>query len=146
MIDEIKIRSAKPEDAAALKACIDAAYAIYKDEISDLPDVSAGIIDEISTGNVWVAEAGSKIAGGVFLSLFDEYAQLVNIAVDPQFSGKGIGKRLIAHLEAVCRSENLTEIRLSTHVKMASNISLYQHLGWVETSRTTNKVLMTKRL
>lgn len=146
MTENVSIRAATPGDADAIVRCIDAAYSVYQGKIDDLPDVSAGVAEQINGGDVWVAEAGSKIAGCMFLAFSETFAQLVNLAVDPDFSGKGIGKRLITHAEALSRQKHMKELRLSTHVEMPGNIGLYAHLGWIETSRSGNKVHMTKQL
>ncbi|MBO6918464.1 MAG: GNAT family N-acetyltransferase [Rhizobiaceae bacterium] len=92
------IRKALSSDTAALIDVIDRAYEIYRIELPDLPDVSAGVAEEIETGNVWVADDDGVI-GGVFLMLNPEPAVLTNIAVDPLQAGKGIGKALIMRAE-----------------------------------------------
>ncbi len=141
-----KIRPAVVGDEVPLGTCIDAAYAGYRNRIQDLPPVSEGIADDIKQNFVWVVELHHTIVGGLILILKDEYATLSNIAVDPDYSGMGIGRSLIEHAEAKCRSLQKTELRLSTHVAMPENVRLYQHLGWKETERSGNKVQMTKFL
>lgn len=86
------------------------------------------------------------IVGGLILVLKDEFAMLANIAVDPDCAGKGIGRGLIEHAEIQCRHLQKGELRLSTHVAMPENVSLYEHLGWKETGRSGNKVHMAKLL
>lgn len=141
-----KIRSATTQDATTLAACIDAAYAGYRERIKDLPPVSEGIADDIKSNLVWVAEFDRSIVGGLILVLEDEYAMLANVAVDPDRAGMGIGRGLIEYAELQCRRLKKGELRLSTHVAIPENVSLYEHLGWKETSRSGNKVYMTKLL
>lgn len=141
----MKIRKAHILDASALIDVIDRAYEIYKIELPDLPDVSAGVADEIENGNVWVAD-DAGITGGVFLAFNSNDAVLTNIVVDPLHAGKGIGKALIAHAEEECRKQSIPVLKLATHVKMPENVALYAHLGWEETSREGNKVFMSKQL
>lgn len=140
------IRSAEMEDAVALAGCIDAAYAGYRLRIKDLPDVSEGVADEIRDNLVWVAELDHRIVGGLILMLKDDHALLANLAVHPDAGGMGIGRGLIEHAQNECRKQKKAELRLSTHVAMPDNVSLYRHLGWEETGRSGNKVHMTKRL
>ena len=139
------IRKATQSDKEALVKVIDRAYEIYKIELPDLPDVSSGVEDDIADGNVWVAESGG-IVGGVFLTFDKSDAVLTNIAVDPIRSGEGIGKALIAHVQAECKKRGILTLKLATHVKMPENIALYSHLGWVETGREGHKVFMCKQL
>lgn len=140
------IRSASTKDTASLAKCIDSAYAGYRERIQDLPPISEGIDNHIKTDHVWVAELDRSIKGGLVLVLKDTYAVLANIAVDPDYAGMGIGRGLIQHAEAACRTLNKEELRLSTHVAMPENVALYEHLGWKETGRSGNKVSMTKTL
>lgn len=141
-----KLRPAVAGDAAALKNCIDAAYAAASLRIDDLPAVSDGIEDDIGANNVWVAELDRMIVGGVVLILMDSHGLIANVAVAPTAAGLGLGRGLIEHAESACRNLGLTEIRLSTHVLMPENVRFYRHLGWSETSRSGNKVYMTKGL
>ena len=137
---------ATADDATALAACIDAAYAHYAARISDLPAVSEGIGDEIAAHRVWLCEMDGKIAGGIVLVPQDGHLLLVNVAVHPDFAGKGLGGALMAQADTDCRALGLAEVRLSTHVKLPENVTLYAHLGWEETSRKGNKVNMRKQL
>lgn len=141
----MEIRQAIPSDAKALIDVIDHAYEIYKIELSDLPDVSYGVANDITNGNVWVADM-KGIVGGVFLAFAADHATLTNIAVDPLHAGKGIGKALIAHAQIECRNRGIILLKLVTHIKMPENVAFYAHLGWVETHRKGTKIYMSKTL
>lgn len=134
------------QDAEALKDCIDRAYAPVKTRLHDLPDVSAGIDDDIAGKIVLAAEILGSIAGVAILGIENKSAHLANIAVDPVHKGKGVGKALIVAVENIAKQQGATELRLATHIGMPENVSLYSHLGWSETSRTESKVLMSKAI
>lgn len=102
------IRQAHPDDAAALATCIDRAYAIYATRISDLPDVSGGLADDIAHNHVWVAQDAGKIVGGVIFAMRSDHALLMNIAVDPTTAGTGLGRALISVVEKTCRAGQVT--------------------------------------
>lgn len=140
------LRPAVPADAAALARCVDAAYAIYTDQISDLPPVSDGLAEDIRDHCVWVVEDQTRLLGGLVLILSGKTAKLANLAVLREASGKGIGKALINTAENHARSHGATHITLATHKDMPGNIALYQHLGWAETKRVGNRVFMNKPL
>jgi|GEM_PF-71599 len=142
----LQIRKAKPEDATAIAACFDRAYSVYATRINDLPEVAIGIEDDIANNAVWVAVDCGVIVGGLVLVLHPAHATLANIAIDPSASGRGLGKALIDRAEDACRKLKLPCIRLSTHIKMLENVSLYEHLGWHVTDRKGNKVLMEKAI
>ena len=142
----IKIRCAIEEDANDLAACIDAAYATYAGRILDLPQVSKGLDDDIANRIVWVAERDNTIVGGLILSVEKGFMLVMNLAVHPDASGSGIGRRLMEKAEEETAGRKLSEMRLSTHVDMPENVALYEHLGWKEIERSDHKVRMRKRL
>ena len=139
-------RKACQSDAAALAECIDRAYARYASQISDLPAVSHGIEDDIANNVVWLALRNSRIIGVVVLVDKEDHVVLANVAVDPRETGRGLGRALIRLAESETKKLCKYKIRLSTHVDMPENIRIYEHLGWRETERSGNKVLMEKQL
>lgn len=140
------IRKAELQDAAALKTCIERAYAPVRMKLSDLPDVSAGIDEDIANNEVFIAETDNRIAGCAILSVNGRISHLTNVAVDPDFKGQGVGKALIGAVEDAARTKKILAIHLKTHVAMPENVALYNRLGWQETQRAGNKVLMEKKL
>jgi len=148
------IRQAGPHDVIALGQCFTTAYAPFAATLDDLPDMAAGVADDIERHLVWVAEQTDEnppqgtpsIVGGLVLIPQAGFMQLANIAVLPAAAGQGLGGRLMAFADAEALKRGFREMRLSTHAGMPQNISLYRHLGWQETGRTGNKVQMQKTL
>ena len=62
----------------------------------------------------------------------------------PDSSGMGVGVALTRQAEVDCLEFGLHELRLSTHIDMPENFHLYEYLGWRETGRFGNTVLMSK--
>lgn len=137
-------RLAVDADAPALARCIDRAYAIYTEEVHDLPAVSEGIANDIAENLVWVAELENRIVGGLVLVPGAHHLTLANVAVDPDQIGNGIGKALLDVAATEARRLGKSALRLSTHVMMPDNVALYTHLGWQETGRVGNKVHMSR--
>lgn len=140
------LRRAEPADAGALAACIDAAYAGYREAGIDLPPVSKGIADDIRDHNVWVAAIDNEIVGGLVLVIREDVALIANVAVHPAAAGSGLGRALMAQAETEARAHGLRRLALSTHVDMPGNVRLYEHLGWRETGREGDKVRMEKAI
>jgi ribosomal protein S18 acetylase RimI-like enzyme len=140
------VRFATMSDAAALRIVFHAAYAPYKKRIKDLPDVSGGLADDIANHTVWVAEIDAHIVGGLVLARQAGVFHLANIAVSPDCHGHGIGRALISTAENYAVASGGLEIALATHIDMPENVELYQRLGWRETGRADNKILMTKKI
>lgn len=143
---EVAIRRATLQDVPQIVACVDAAYATYRDTIADLPAVSEGLDEDVKSNQVWIAELDSSIIGVVVLVAGDNSIKLANLAVHPECGGQGIGKSLISHAEHVSRQQGFAEIKLNTHADMTGTQRLYQRLGWAETNRDGATVMMTKRL
>lgn len=141
-----RLRKAEQRDADALAACIDAAYAHYAARIADLPPVSADCAGEIARFQVWVAEVGNELVGGLVMIPNEGFMRLANVAVHPDHKGAGLGRALIAHAEAESLGQGYRELRLTTHAEMPENVRLYQYLGWEEDRRQGNKVFMKKRV
>ncbi|MEM7067477.1 MAG: GNAT family N-acetyltransferase [Pseudomonadota bacterium] len=95
---------------------------------------------------VWVAFVDGLVAGGIFLKPLPDAMKLANIAVHPNFSGRGIGRMLITKAEKESSAMGYCQMKLNTHIKMVENITMYAHLGWQEISRTGNTVTMSKDL
>ncbi len=145
-MSKLLLRRANARDADDLADCINAAYSVYADRITDLPAVSEGIEGAIEVHRVWVAQTGQQIAGGMILVAHPDFLMLQNVAVRPEAAGRGIGRALIARAEQDCLDLGLLEIRLSTHSEMPENIAFYSRLGWTETGRSGNTVFMSKRI
>lgn len=136
------VRRATVADVLALIACIDAAYASHAAQGIDLPPVSEGVGEDILDNVVWLAVEDDELLGGVILSVAGEVAHLMNVAVHPDQSGRGIGRALITAATASAREAGHGRMRLATHKDMPANVALYEHLGWVVTGTEGDKILM----
>ncbi|MDX8362716.1 GNAT family N-acetyltransferase [Cytobacillus sp. IB215316] len=139
------IRKAKAVDAKGLKSCMDAAYSVYLNRFTEkLPPMVVDYEEEIAAFPVWVAESNNEVIGGLVLMFEDEYATIANVAVRPNFQGKGLGRSLLEFAESEAKSRGYMEIRLATHVLLTENVSYYLYLGWAEYNRDDNRVYMKK--
>jgi GNAT superfamily N-acetyltransferase len=145
------IRPARPEDAAAAGAIVDAAYAKYVLRIGMKP---MPMLDDyaarITAGQAWVFESEGQAVG--WLVLIDEADHLLldNIAVLPDRAGQGIGRALMRFTEAEAARRGHAELRLYTNALMTENLAMYARAGWTETGRATyqgrHRVNFSKRV
>ncbi len=142
----VTFRRAIPADGPSLRDAIIAAYAIYDNAGIELPPVADGLIDDIRDRDVWIAEEGGQLLGGVVVDLGRDSAHLMNVAVHPDASGRGLGRKLIEKAEAIAADAGREKMNLATHRDLAANISLYQHLGWNVVSEERTKVTMEKEI
>ncbi|MBR0655963.1 GNAT family N-acetyltransferase [Plastoroseomonas arctica] len=130
------IRMAVAADAAAIRACADAAYRPYVAAIGREPaPMVADFAAQIALGIVHVAVAGDALQGFIVFCPEADHMLLENVAVDPASVGQGIGKSLIAFCEAVARHAGFPEVRLYTNARMKRNLALYPRLGYAEVGR-----------
>ena len=143
---KLAIRAANASDEPQIREVIRHAYADRAERLPDLPDVSEGLIGEIEDGRMHVAEISGAIVGVLNVAARGDALHVMNIAVDPRHSGKGIGKTLLEYAEALAISAGRARLALATHKDMGGNVSLYEHLGWDITETKGNKILMQRKL
>lgn len=85
----------------------------------------------------WVAEHQGQIRGFVVLAWAGGDAELLNLAVDPDWQGRGLGRSLLD--QAVCRARQVAsvlflEVRVSNH----RAIAFYQQAGFFEVGLRPN--------
>ena len=130
------IRSAGPEDLAAVEAIVQSAYARYITLIGRKP---GPMLDDYETligqGHVYVLSDEGGISG-ILVLIPEERAMLLdNVAIRPDAQGRGHGRTLIGFAERMARERGLGAIRLYTNEAMIENVALYGRLGFVETHR-----------
>lgn len=146
------IRPARPEDVPALRACAQAAYAAYIPLIGKAPaPMQADFDRHVAAGEAHVAtDPHHALQGYIVFRKTVGHMLLENVAVWPNATGGGIGRGLIQFCEDSARAANLRLVRLYTNAKMTANLSLYPHLGYVETDRRTedgfDRIYFEKRL
>jgi len=140
------IRRATLDDVTGLRAAVIAAYAPFAAQGIGLPPLAEGLDADIRDHLVWVADDRGIILGGIVLAVSDGHAHLVNVAVHPDFAGKGLGRELIDTAQNEAIDLGCTEMSLTTHPDMTATIGFYAKLGWVETGRDADKVFMSTSL
>nr|WP_279388044.1 GNAT family N-acetyltransferase [Cocleimonas flava] len=90
---------------------------------------------QIELGHVSVAYNESSFSGYVVFYKKENHLHLENVAVLPSQSGKGIGKRLIKHVELTALNHNIKAVELYTNEAMTENLSMYPKLGYIEFER-----------
>jgi len=131
------IRRATSHDEADVRACAEEAYARYVRAIGQKPaPMVADFASQIANGCVYVAErTGETIEGFIVFFPRTDHMFLENVAVRASAAGKGVGKALIRFCEAEAMHRGLASVQLYTNEKMTENLSIYPHLGYVETDR-----------
>lgn len=135
------IRSARPEDADAIRRLVRDAYGHYVAGIGKPPGPMLDDYDRrIADGQTWVLEEDGRLAGMLVLEDAEGGVLLLdNVAVAPAAQGNGYGRALVAFAEEEARRRGHGVVRLYTNVLMAENLAFYGRLGFRETGRVSEK-------
>ena len=147
----IQLRRATASDAAAITALVDEAYEKYIARIGRKPyPMTVDYQAAIATKTVWVATDKTRLCGALVLIPGDDHLMIENVAVAPDFQGRGLGRRLLALAEDEAKQGGFPELRLYTNIRFTENIAIYTHYGYTETGRDNqnglNVVFMRKVL
>lgn len=130
------IRSATADDVARIGAIARAAYTKYMPRLGREPAPMMADYDvAVAAHRVVVIEAAEMVCGYMIAWPEADSYYIDNIAVDPACQGEGLGRRLIEHAAAQATRLHLLALRLHTNVLMTENLSMYAHMGFVETHR-----------
>ena len=133
---EPRLRPASPADAVAIGALVNAAYGGYavllgRTPLPMLTDFAAAIADH----PVWVLTDGRAIVGVIELVGRADHLWVDNVAIDPAWQGRGLGRRLLAFADDEARRLGLPAVGLLTNERYAANIAMYERYGYRETHR-----------
>ncbi|MEU8247006.1 GNAT family N-acetyltransferase [Nonomuraea sp. NPDC048916] len=142
------MRPAVAADLAAVEKLVHDAYEPWVEVVGMRPlPMEADYDALIAAGRVHVTD---PLDGLIVLVPEPGVLLVENVAVQPERQGRGVGRTLLAFAEQEARRLGLPALRLYTNAKMASNIALYESLGYVVTGRQgiegRSAVLMRKEL
>jgi ribosomal protein S18 acetylase RimI-like enzyme len=141
------VRIARTDDIARIRDIARAAYVRYVPRIGREPAPMLADYDaDVRAGRVVVLVVERNLIGYLVAWPEDDAYFIENIGIEPQSQGKGWGRRLIDHAAIEAAHRGLPALRLYTNAAMTENLSMYAHLGFVETHRVTedgfNRVYM----
>ena len=149
--EKFKIIEALMSDVLAIQSCVKSAYQHYVDRIGKEP---GPMIDDyharVSQNDAFVIKDEDRVIGVLVLILDHQRCLLDNVAVDPQYAGNGLGKKLVEFAERFAKERKYQEIELYTHELMDENIEMYQKWGYRVVRKVSecgfNRIYMAKKL
>ncbi len=114
-------------------------YLITKKKSSDqIPHHLLALADEnpqlieayLPVSEVYLLFIGQQVRGVYLLRVDNLMGEIMNIAVDPLYQGKGLGKALLAHAREVGKAKGLQRLLIKTGNSGIGQISLYQQQGF----------------
>jgi N-acetylglutamate synthase-like GNAT family acetyltransferase len=129
-------RRATSSDASIIGEITRAAYEKWVPVIGREPkpmtaNYQQAVIDHV----IDLLEQEGRVVALIEVIPESSYLLIENVAVLPEWHGKGIGGLLLGHAETIARSLRLNELRLYTNTMFSSNISFYTHRGFEEFQR-----------
>jgi predicted N-acetyltransferase YhbS len=157
---DITIRLATREDVPVVRRIVNEAYQRLADMGLNYTGVyqdDAGTWKRMEGRDTYLAEQDGKPVGTVCLRVKPipgdgEGLYLNQMAVLPEYQGKGIGSRLMGLAEEEARKRKLDRIRLDTAIPATHLIDYYTKRGYVKVGevqwegKTYRSVVMEKRL
>lgn len=135
----VRIRAADAADLTALREIVQRAYEGYVERIRRRPaPMDDDYSEKINLRHVDVAAERGEVVGLIVLVPSDDHLFIENVAVDPAWQGRGIGRALMAHAELTAHRLGLPELRLYTNAAMTENLNFYTRLGYQEVARRTD--------
>jgi ribosomal protein S18 acetylase RimI-like enzyme len=127
----LAFRPARPDEAAAIRALVRAAYAKWVPVLGREPrpmqaDYEAAVREHAFD----IAERDGQMVALIETMLHTDHCWIENIAVAPAAQGQGLGTLLLERTEAKARAANREKLRLLTNGRMDINIALYRRLGF----------------
>jgi len=125
------LRRATPDDAAAVRALVRAAYAKWVPIIGREPlPMTADYDQAVRNHIVDLLFVDDELTALIELVVEPDCMLIENVAVRPDRAGRGHGRTLLAHAVEVARAKGRKRLRLYTNGLMAENIALYLRLGY----------------
>jgi ribosomal protein S18 acetylase RimI-like enzyme len=130
-------RRALAGDAAALAVLAERAYAAYVPRIGLRPaPMDANYGHAVAHDEVWVVDGDADgLAGVLVLQQRADHLMIDNVAVDPAYQGRGIGRDLLDLAERRADELGLPAIELFTHSLMTENQQIYERRGYRRTAQ-----------
>jgi ribosomal protein S18 acetylase RimI-like enzyme len=85
--------------------------------------------------DVWVAEVDSRVVAFMVLVARVDSLEVDTVAVDPDWQGHGIGRRLLDLAEERAAAMGQDRLTLYTNQAMVENLAMYGARGFIEADR-----------
>lgn len=151
MADTLRFRPATRDDVAAIRDLVRAAYAKWVPLIGREPmPMQADYAVAIAEHDFDLLVDGDMLVGLIETERRPDHLWIENVCVHPERQGQGLGHRLLHWAEKRAEIAGTGELRLLTNEAFASNVALYQRVGFkvdrTEPFRGGTTVYMSKSL
>lgn len=139
----MRLRIARADELPALQRIEVASGRIFRDV--GLPDIATAgpmaldlLAEHQRSGRAWVAAEGEdRPVAFLVAEPVDGCAHIAQVSVDPPYARRGIGGRLIDHVDAWADSRGMAALTLTTFRTVPWNAPYYRRLGFRELMELT---------
>jgi ribosomal protein S18 acetylase RimI-like enzyme len=130
-LPHLRIRRAGPPDADVVQRLTRDAYAQWIPVIGREPlPMKADYEKAVREHEIDLLFADDRLVALIEVLLMVDHLFIENIAVSPDHQGKGFGRHLLRLAETKAKRAGLEELRLLTNQAFATNVRLYQSVGF----------------
>ena len=130
------LRRATKADVAIIRALTRAAYAKWVPLIGREPlPMTADYAVAVEAHRIDLLEGEDGVIGLVETVPGADHLLIENLAIRPDCQGRGLGDRLLRHVETLARDGKFGEIRLYTNARFEANLAFYAKRGFAEYER-----------
>ncbi len=131
MSGRLELRRAGAADAAAVRDLTREAYAKWVPLIGREPKpMVADYAKAVRRHLIDLLYFDGALAGLIEIIPEADHMLIENLAVSPAFQGRGLGRYLLSHAEALTASLGHGEIRLYTNKRFEANVAFYLKRGY----------------
>jgi len=140
--EDALIREARDSDLEDLVGLLQELFSIEADFTPDPERQRRGLallIDGSPDRRAFVADVAGRVVGMATVQVLISTAEggpvglVEDVVVAPAYRGRGLGRRLLAALEAWARDRGLTRLQLLADRGNAPALSFYERAGWAPT-------------
>lgn len=130
------LRQATRTDVATIRELTRAAYAKWVPLIGREPlPMTADYAMAVEQHRIDLLEGADGVIGLVETIPGADHLLVENLAIRPDQQGRGLGDRLLRHVEDLAREGRFGEIRLYTNARFEANLAFYAKRGFAEYER-----------
>ncbi|MFI5013493.1 MAG: GNAT family N-acetyltransferase [Hyphomicrobiales bacterium] len=126
-----ELRSANPQEAGKIRDLVRAAYAKWVPILGREPlPMKADYERAVREHQIDILYIDGRMVALIESMFRSDHLWIENIAVRPDNQGKGLGQRLLTHVERKAIEVGCVETRLQTNAAFEANVALYMRVGY----------------
>ncbi|HUR97852.1 MAG TPA: GNAT family N-acetyltransferase [Pyrinomonadaceae bacterium] len=129
-MDEFTYRNAAKSDAEALVVLINRAFEVERPFFTNSRVSLAETLEHFEKGTFILAEAGGNLAGCNYVELRGESGYFGLLSTDPNYQGRGLGRKLVEQAEEFCRRGGCSVMRIRVLNHRTELPPFYENLGY----------------